>query len=1495
MPTSPPDQAKAARQQAGQGAVMAGSVPHQATGSPVVGIGASAGGLEACTRLLDALPADSGMTFILVQHLDPSHESMMVELLASHTAMTVLQATDGMPVERDHVYVIPPGTYLAASGGALRLTPPQARHGARLPFDFLLRSLAEEYGVRAACVVLSGTGADGSIGLKAIKERSGLVIAQEPEEAGYDGMPRSAIMTGAVDMVLPVAGIPAALIDRNRQLALPPANGPPMAEGTPRDWLPEILGLINAGTVHDFTLYKPGTLQRRIERRMAMASITTGKTGTTGGMGQYLAVLRADPGELDRLAKDLLINVTGFFRDPKVFGLLAEQVIPDLVRSRMSHGHLRMWVAGCSTGEEAYSLAMLFREQIAAAKCDIKLQVFASDVDPDAVAAAREGLYPETIEADVSEARLARFFTREDHGYKVSPELRAAVVFTVQDLLADPPFSRLDFISCRNLLIYLGAEAQAKVISLFDFALAPDGVLLLGSSETTGDKDRCFEVISKAARLYRHIGRSRSGEVSFAMGAGGSVRRPLGLGPGKVPSRQATLADLCRRLVMDTHAPAAMLCGRDGECLYSLGPTERYLRVAPGHATHDLLAMVQEGVRGRLRSAIQQAIQGNVRVVVAGGRTIHDTDPVPFNIDVLPAQNDGEALLLVCFTDRPRPERPRPEQGQDRLPLSQDAPRIAELEAELAATRAELQGAVRTLEASSEEQSAINEETLSVNEEFQSTNEELLTSKEELQSLNEELTALNSQLQESLERQRTTSDDLQNILYSTDVATLFLDRALNIRFFTPATKSLFSVIQGDVGRPLADLHSLASDSLLPADARAVLQDLAPIEREIETAGGAWFRRRILPYRTHGAGVEGVVITFNDITRRKREAGALETAKQQAELANLAKSRFLAAASHDLRQPLQTLALLQGLLAKPTGAEPAAELVAKLGDTLGAMSAMLNTLLDVNQIEAGVVRAEVVDFQIGDVLGRMRDEYAYHAEAQGLALRMVPCSLVVRSDPRLLEQMVRNLLSNALKYTKQGKVLLGCRRNAGWLRIEVWDTGVGIPDGELDAIFEEYHQVDNAARERSLGLGLGLSIVRRLGGLLGHRVRVRSRQGKGSVFAIDVALPTGDAGSRPGHARSRIEDGTAKTARRTGTVLVIEDDPELRSLLELSLAQDGHRAAAAPDGPAALELVMREAMRPDLILADYNLPNSMDGLETAAKLREELRHEVPVVILTGDISTATLSAIAGQNCRQLNKPVRLAELMTAIQGLLAPSQPAMHPGNGQPPGTVRTLAPHVVYIVDDDSSIRHAVRAVLEGAGQTVEDYAASETFLEAYRPGREGCLLVDAYLPGMGGIELLQHLRERGDLLPAIMITGSSDVPMAVQAMKAGAIDFIEKPIGAPELVASVERALGQARDAGKHSAWRESAARHIAGLTPRQHEIMDLVLAGHPSKNIAADLGVSQRTVENHRASIMRKTGARSLPALARLALAAAGEAGGASTGADAPAAQPAPRSAAE
>ena len=441
-----------------------------------------------------------------------------------------------------------------------------------------------------------------------------------------------------------------------------------------------------------------------------------------------------------------------------------------------------------------------------------------------------------------------------------------------------------------------------------------------------------------------------------------------------------------------------------------------------------------------------------------------------------------------------------------------------------------------------------------------------------------------------------------------------------------------------------------------------MKSQTPVEREIQGQSGYWFIRRILPYRTSDEKTEGVVITFEDVTERRRTADALTAAKRQAELATIAKSRFLAAASHDLRQPLQTLALLQGLLAKKVEGDKAQSLVGRIDEALSAMTGMLNTLLDINQIEVGAVKAELADISVNELFDRLRDELTYHAQAAGLALRVLPCAQFIRSDPRLLEQMIRNLLSNALKYTPRGKVLVGCRRRGGKLRIEIWDTGIGIPTSELQTIFEEYHQLDNAARQRSHGLGLGLSIVKSLGELLGHRIRVRSLQGKGSVFSIEVPLSPRGAASRPAHGPSAADDASEHIAPRSGTILIVEDDPEVRENLELFLKEEGYDAATAVDGPAAVELAVRRTIRPDLVLADYNLPNGMNGIQVCQKLRQELSRPIPFIILTGDISTEALRDIALHDCVQFNKPVKLRELTQAIEKLLAkpPAAPASQP-------------------------------------------------------------------------------------------------------------------------------------------------------------------------------------------------------------------------------------------
>ncbi len=875
-----------------------------------------------------------------------------------------------------------------------------------------------------------------------------------------------------------------------------------------------------------------------------------------------------------------------------------------------------------------------------------------------------------------------------------------------------------------------------------------------------------------------------------------------------------------------------------GRCLHALGPIERHLIHARGPATQDIITLVRPALRGRLRAAME-LMRGK------GDGLTRDATAAPV-IEVRAVTDEGEAMLLVSFLDATE-VAPVPK-GRPAHPESQ----IAALERELEVTRAELRGAIQELEAAGEEQRTARDEALSVSEEYQSTNEELLTSKEELQSLNEELTVLNGQLQETLEASRTTSDDLQNVLYSTDVATLFLDRQLRIRFFTPATRAVFGVLPGDVGRPLADLRPLASDPALLEDAAAVLRGDAPPPQEVEAPGNVWFSRRALPYRGRADGVDGVVITYSDITARRAALEALAAATRRAEEANAAKSRFLSAASHDLRQPLQTLTLLQALQARMVQGEEQRRLVVLMGSTVSAMAGMLDGLLDLNQIEAGALIPQPAEFEVGPLLEGLVAEFGYLAAGRDLMLRSVPCSRFVRSDPRLLGQILRNLLSNALKYTRAGRVLVGCRRRGDALAIEVWDTGIGIPAEDLPAVFEEYRQLDNAARERAKGLGLGLAIVRRLADLLGHRLRVRSEPGRGSVFSIEVPMVAGSDGADVTTAPERPGPRAA--------ILVVEDDPDLRDLLVSLLRAEGHQVLSVATGPEALSLVSRGAIRPDLLLTDHALPGGLDGPALALRLRTQLGGALPVLLLTAvegepDAGTAPWT--------RLRKPILPTELIGAVRTLLE-----QEPAPDLPAGPVVAGGLHVV---DDDGQIRVALRRILEGPGRPVADHASAEAFLAAYRPAPGGCIVLDAQLPGMSGFDLLRRLRLAGDATPAIVITGFGDVGAAVEAMRAGASDFLEKPVQAAALLECVERAIERSRDAVELTEWQRAAAERIAALTPRQREIMDRILAGQANKNIAAHLGISQRTVETHRATIMRRAGVRSLPELARLALAAA------------------------
>ena len=820
---------------------------------PIVGIGASAGGLEALEQFLTNVPENSGMAFVIIQHLDPTHKGIMHELLQRTTVMKVVQVKDRAEVKPNCVYVIPPNKDMSILHGVLHLFAPAAPRGLRLPIDFFLRSLAEDRQEQSIGVILSGMGSDGTLGLRAIKEKAGVVLVQEPATAKFDGMPRSAMDAGLADLIAPANELPGKILAFLKHVPLisrPDAD----LEDKAQNVLEKVVILLRAHTGHDFSLYKKTTLYRRIERRMGIHQI--------GKMTSYLRYLQENSQELDLLFKELLIGVTNFFRDPAAWEELRDRILPDLLANRSPAQALRGWVPGCSTGEEAYSLAMTFKEAVEEnrPKGGFALQIYATDLDRDAIGKARQGFFPDNIAADVSAERLKRFFTKEDNGYRVRKEIREMVIFAPQNLVMDPPFTKLDFLVCRNLLIYLTAEVQKKLIPLFHFSLNPRGVLFLGSSETLGSCSKLFETLNTKSRLFRRAETALPNPVDFpsSFNAGVSARtevRPVAKPTGSLQ----TMAD---QLVLKQYAPPAVLANDKGDIFYISGRTGKYLEPAAGKANWNLFVMIREGLRYEVTSAFQKALRKKECITLRGLKAGEQS--VDVTVQQLDEDGPLKGLVMIVFTD----VAASIQEAEPPANLRGCTARQAKLERELVQLRAEAHSLQEEMQTSQEEFSSANEELQSTNEELQSTNEELMTSKEEMQSLNEELQTVNAELQSKVDELSRVSNDMKNLLNSTDIATLFLDSDLNVQRFTPQAVKIIKLIPADVGRPITDLVSDLQYPELSADVREVLRTLVSAEKTIAANDGRWFTVRIMPYRTVDDRIDGVVITFVDISVAK---------------------------------------------------------------------------------------------------------------------------------------------------------------------------------------------------------------------------------------------------------------------------------------------------------------------------------------------------------------------------------------------------------------------------------------------------------------------------------------------------------------------------------------------------------------------------------------------------------------------------------------------------
>jgi two-component system CheB/CheR fusion protein len=1061
----------------------------------VVGIGASAGGLKALQRFVEAVPADSGMAYVVIMHLDPERKSRIAEILQDRTTLPVRQVTRATAVRANHVYVIPPGHDLEMVNGTIRV---RARSGdpQHAPIDLFFRTLAGAYGADAVAVVLSGSGSDGTAGVRHVREHGGITVAQLPAEADYDAMPAAAIATGQVDLVLPSAEIPAELLRLRR---MPPplhADAPtPETEAL----LARVFTTLRGKTGQDFRLYKRATVLRRLERRL--------RFNGAGTLEAYLPLLQESDTEARALVRDLLISVSSFFRDPRAFDALAE-LVPSLFDGKGPGDSVRVWVAGCATGEEAYSIAILLAEHAATLDAPPTVQMFATDLDEKGYAWGRDALYPASVVAELPAERLSRFFVQEAGGYRVRKSLREGVLFAVHNVLQDPPFARLDLISCRNLLIYLQPEAQEQVIGTFHYALRPGGVLFLGTTETAGNggrfapaagKQRIYRRDDAAHRLPARLSAADLPRRAAAMvpGAAAEAHRPHGFSYGALHLR-----------LLEAYAPPSLVVDERLQVVHLSGRAGDYLHVGQGVPSRSVIDLSRGALRMELRSALYQAFEKGL----ATTRRVHvDGAGSPLvNVRVAAPLEDGEGerFALVTFSEQS-------EDGNGAEAGAPDDAAGASVEEELRLAREQLESTSAARDQTVAQLHSANDELHSIIEEQKAASEELETSREEIQSINEELTTINQEHQNTIDELKRTNADLRNLIESTEIGTIFLDREMRIRRYTPAMEAIFNFAPADAGRPLAHVtHRLVYPGLVD-DARSVLASRRRMEREVSSDTGAWYVVRINPYVALDEAIDGAVLTFFDITAQKRVEEELRQAKEVAEQANLAKGTFLATLSHEFRTPLNGMLGYADILHLDGPLTPGQQAkVARIRAGGWHLASMIDEILSFAKLDAGQerVRAETADAR--QIAREAHALVGPVAESKGLGfvLDLPDEAVELDTDWSKTVQVLVNLCGNAVKYTERGTVRLAVRAEGEDVVFEVADTGMGIAAEHQAHIFDRFWQVDSAVTRSFGGMGIGLAAAREYSRLLGGEVEVESELGRGSTFR--VRLPrTNDDGSR----------------------------------------------------------------------------------------------------------------------------------------------------------------------------------------------------------------------------------------------------------------------------------------------------------------------------------------------------------------------------------------------
>ena len=1197
----------------------------------IVGVGASAGGLESLEQMFRNMPADTGMAFVVIQHLSPDFKSLMDELLARQTDMPVCRAEHEMQVEPNRIYLIPPRKEMIISGRKLLLTDKDPKQGLALPIDHFFRSLAQEAGPCAVGVVLSGSGSDGSRGIRDIHGAGGLVVCESLETAKFDGMPLSAIETGVVDAVQPPEQIPQTLLSHVRNLSTVTAFGDETSAGRPHRGLPAIFELLHREYGLDFSHYKSTTVGRRVQRRLSMSRIDD--------LDEYAERLRSDAGELNALYKDLLIGVTRFFRDREAFEKLQREVLPELIQKTPPDQEIRVWVAACATGEEAYSIAILLHELLEAAHRPINAKVFATDVHRTSLETASLGVYNEQALADVSAERLERYFVRKADGCHVGQDLRQMIVFAPHNLLRDAPFTKLDLITCRNLLIYFQPLAQKKALSLMHFGLKTGGVLMLGPSETPGELADEFDALNEYWKLYR-----KRRDIALSVDARQPLRSPdmLRRAPALASPPARTLPDTtligAYDWLLGRYMPPGLLVSERRELLHVFGGAEKFLRIKPGRPSGDTFDLLDDDLKAAVAGAVQKLQKdlqpvhySGIRLSVGGRESI-------YRVSVEPIENRRSKTLhmFVSIVELPLPDAPAESRGGAGTTLDADSrqislDRIAALEAELRYAKENLQATIEEMETSNEELQASNEELVASNEELQSTNEEL-------HSVNEELYTVNAEYQKKISELTELHADMESLLASTEVGTIFLDGDLRIRKFTPAVSRTFHLLPQDIGRRIDSFaHSILHETLVE-DIESVLASGSPCEREALDRQGQCYLMRIFPYCTRKS-IDGAVLTLIDVSELKKAESKLAEAVRR-------RDQFLAMLSHELRNPLNAIVSAVCLLEQGDGqaqlGRQAHEIIQRQSRH---MARLLDELLDVSRVTQNKIQmrkrvfnlAEIVDDAVEAIRQRLADGRLEFTR------RIAGEPLYVNGDPSRLQQALTNLLDNAAKYTLAGgRIWLSLQAEGNEAVIRVKDTGIGIEPELLGGVFDLFVQTKNTLDRSSGGMGVGLTLVRAIAELHDGEVSAHSAGiGKGSEFAIRlprVQTPAPSAAIMPPPAIPA--DG------RGNLVVVIEDEADNREVLKALLEAHGFDVVAVGDGREGIAAI--EKRRPSAALVDVGLPG-LNGYEVAQHVRRILGDDrVYLVALTGYGQAADVEQALGSGFdRHVVKPLSREKLMEVL--------------------------------------------------------------------------------------------------------------------------------------------------------------------------------------------------------------------------------------------------------